>query len=174
MNKILYETSFIGNPKSFSTHIIDIIQAVGSLILIIYIIKKERSKKEEYSQDNGQYFLYMFKSAFLFVFALIWGVLSCLGVIGTIAGYREVVLGYKRGEYQEVEGIVENYTDSKTHTFTVNGVEFKVSEFVSTWGYTYRHNENVITGDGQHLKIRYIPGSSGSNRIVYIEEIADE
>lgn len=174
MNKILYETSFIGNPKSFSTHMIGIVESVVILILIILTIIKERSKKEEYSQDNGKYFLYMLKSAFLLIFAFAWTVFSFLYVVGTIEEYREVVLGYRKGEYREVEGIVENYTDSKMPTFTVNGVKFKISEYISTWGYTYRHNENVITGDGQQLKIRYIPSSSGSNSIVYIEEIVDE
>ena len=38
MNKILYETSFIGNPKSFSTHMIDIVQSVVILILIFFFI----------------------------------------------------------------------------------------------------------------------------------------
>lgn len=64
MNKILYEISVIGKPKSFSTHMIDIVQSVVILILIIYTIKRERSKKEEYSQDNGKYFLDMVKNVF--------------------------------------------------------------------------------------------------------------
>ncbi len=175
MNKILYEASYIGNPKSFLNYIVSVIESIVILIFVIYMIKQEKSVKEEYSGNKGKdYLLYKFKYNFLIVCAFIWGVISWFESGAAIMGYREVVLGYKRGEYREVEGIVEDYTDSKMHTFTVNGVEFMVSEFVSTWGYTYRRNENVITGDGQHLKIRYIPGSSGSNSIVYIEEIVDE
>ena len=168
MNKILYEASYIGNPKSFSFFIEDVIEAIMLLILVIvaiYTLKKERGVKEEYCE-------YALKHFFLTVFALFGGVFGLLYLVETILGYNEDILGYKRGEYREVEGFVEDYTDSKTHTFTVNGVEFKVSAYVQTWGYTYvKSDQNVITGDGQHLRIRYIPHSSGSNTIVYIEEI---
>ena len=168
MSKILYEASYIGNPKSFSFYIVDVIRAIMLLILVIvaiYTLKKERGVKEEYCE-------YALKHFSLTVFALFGGVFGLLYLVETILGYNEDILGYKRGEYREVEGFVEDYTDSKTHTFTVNGVEFTVSAYEQTWGYTYvKSDQNVITGDGQHLKIRYIPHSSGSNTIVYIEEI---
>ena len=74
-------------------------------------------------------------------------------------GYREDILGYKWGQYREVEGIVEDYSGSKVQTFTVNGVEFEISEYNATWGYSYWKGKNVITGDGQHLKIDIYPVS---------------
>ena len=105
----------------------------------------------------------------------ILGLSELLDVSNLVSKYGEIVLGYKRGEYREVEGIVEDYTDYKNNdTFTVNGVNFQISSVFYTWEYTYWKRKNVITGDGQHLKIRYIPSSYGSNSIVYIEEIADE
>ena len=93
-----------------------------------------------------------------------------MSTIGEIWAYKEIILGYKKGEYREVEGIVEDYRESKVDRFTVNGVEFEIPLYSLTWGYTYWHDENVITGDGQHLRIRYMP----PNFIVYIEEIVDE
>ncbi len=168
MPRVLYEASYIGNPKSFSFFIEDIIESIMILILVIvaiYTLKKESGVKEEYCG-------YALKHFSLTVFALFGGVFGLLYLVSTILNYNEEILEYKRGKYSEVEGFVEDYTDSKTHTFTVNGVEFEVSAFVQTWGYTYaKSDNNVITGDGQHLKIRYMPHSSGSNTIVYIEEI---
>lgn len=176
MNKILYEASYIGNSKSFYSSVVSVIESIGILIVIIviiYTLKKERDVEEEYrGNKDKEYFLYVFKYIFLSIFALIWGLGTLLELGGSILGYDEVILGYKRGKYREVEGFVEDYTDAKTHTFTVGGVEFTVSAYISTWGYTYwKSDQNVITGDGQHLRIRYIPRSSGSNTIVYIEEI---
>ena len=164
MNKILYEASYIGSPKCFSSHLIVTIWSIGVLILFIYGVKRERKLREDSS-------IYIWA----FIFALIWGWSSFSDIGESVSEYREVILGYKEGNYREVEGIVEDYTEHKNNdTFTVNEIEFEVSGIVSTWGYTFRRNENVITGDGQHLKIRYIPNSSGSNCIVYIEEIVDE
>lgn len=176
MNQVLYEASYIGNPKSFFGNIMDGMTSITILIVIIvtiYALKKERRVEEEYSGNKSKgYSLYVLKFFFLSLGAFIWGVYSLFAVGGTIWLYNKDILGYKRGEYREVEGFVEDYTDAKTHTFTVNGVEFKVSAYIKTWGYTYwKSDQNVITGDGQHLKIRYIPYSSGSNTIVYIEEI---
>lgn len=94
-------------------------------------------------------------------------------IILMIMNYNKTILGYKKGKYFEVEGIVENYEEhSHGYTFRVNGKKFKVSESnFADWGYSYwALDEDVITGDRQHLRIRYIPPDS----IVYIEEIVDE
>ena len=102
----------------------------------------------------------------------ILGLSELLDVSNLVSKYGEIVLGYKRGEYREVEGIVEDYTDYKNNdTFTVNGVNFQISSVFYTWEYTYWKGKNVITGDGQHLKIRYIPSSYGSNSIAFYLEI---
>ncbi len=174
MNKILYEASYIGSPKSLFDQLSSVITTIVLLILVLFMIKKARKEKETYSSNAGkEYFLYRFKYIFLSIFALILGLSGFVEVCGTISTYNEVILGYKRGEYREVEGIVEDYPPSgaKVQTFTVNGVEFQISEHRVTWGYTYWHGKNVITGNGQHLRIRYIPGS---NSIVYIEELAEK
>ncbi|MDE7197412.1 MAG: hypothetical protein K2O15_00855 [Lachnospiraceae bacterium] len=164
MNKILYEASYIGSPKCFSSHLIVTIWSIGFVMLLIYAVKRERKLRKDSSRYIG-----------FAIAALIWGWSGFSDIGESVSEYREVILGYKEGNYREVEGIVEDYTEHKNNdTFTVNGIEFEVSGIVSTWGYTFRRNENVITGDGQHLKIRYIPNSSGSNCIVYIEEIVDE
>ncbi len=178
MNRILYETSYIGNPKCFAGHLVDVIEIIGVLIIIICWFKQKKGEKEEYSESSGkEYFFYQIKSIGIFIFIFIWWIISLLDIDAFISGYRESVLGYMKGEYREIKGIVEDYTDTKNgYTFTIDGIEFEVSTIVHAydWGYTYGRNKNVITGDGQFLKIKYIPSSFGSNSIVYIEEIVDE
>lgn len=73
--------------------------------------------------------------------------------------------------FDVMEGIVEDYEEGikGDESFTINGVEFEVRRHAAAWGYTlFFTKDSVITGNGQHLRIRYIPTS---NSIVYIEEI---
>lgn len=151
MNKILYEASYIGSPKIFCDQLSSVILTIVFLILVLFMLKKARQEKETYSRNAGkEYFLYRFKYIFLSIFVLILGLSSFVEVCGTILTYDDIILGYKRGEYREIEGIVEDYPPSgaKVKTFTVNGVEFQISEYNVTWGYTYWHGKNVITGNG--------------------------
>ncbi len=169
MNKILYEASYIGSSRGFFTIVITTIGLILGFIGLIYIMKRE---KRLYSTSmTRERFAHMMSYIFFSIVAVIWGVFTLIMIMGLIVEYGQVILGYKGGEYREVEGKVENYIEhSNRYTFSVKEIEFKISGRYITWGYTYWHGKNVITGNGQHLRIRYIPGS---NSIVYIEEIAE-
>lgn len=162
MSRVLYEASYIGSPKGFFIIAIVVIGLILGLISLIYEIKREyRMNKTEES------FTHKVNYIFASICAVFWVIFTLIMFTGTILGYSRVILRYKRGNYREVEGIVEDYSGSKVYTFKVNGVEFEISGHNATWGYSYWQGENVITGDGQQLKIRYIPPDT----IVYIEEI---
>lgn len=173
MNQVLFEVSYIGCPKAFYEHVTSVLSSVIILAASVYWLKEEKSVKEKLSRSTiKEYFVNLYGRGFLTLFTIVWAIFCPLDIITTITGYYEDILGYKRGEYREVEGFVENYTEHKNGpTFTVDGVEFEASSAVSTWGYTYwKADQNVITGDGQHLRIRY----TAPHVILYIEEIAEE
>ncbi len=170
MNKILYEASYVGSSKGFfNIAMVIIMLALVCLSLVFKIRKLEREHSENREKGN---FLYRVGCALDYIGLAVFGTVGLVTIVSVIVVYGRVILGYKwRGEYREVEGVVEEYKDKPTYiTFAINGVKFDVSGYDLTWGYTYWHGENVITGEGQHLRIRYIP----PDFIVYIEEIADE
>lgn len=106
------------------------------------------------------------------VASIFWGMVLIWMLYILVTGYSEIILGYKSGNYREVEGSVEDYTKVREgEKFTINGVEFWVSHGI-TWGYTLSFTkDSVITGNGQHLRIRYLPGN---HTIVYIEQMIPE
>lgn len=75
-----------------------------------------------------------------------------------------------------IEGYVENYNplpaDGKgTENFEINGVYFAYNDAFATNGYnTTASNGGVITGNGQHLIIKYVTNEVGENIILYICE----
>ena len=91
---------------------------------------------------------------------------------------KKTVSAYKRGDYQIVEGYVENfhpmpYAGHSNESFEICGVCFFYSDFVIQQGYhNAKSHGGVITGDRQHLKVGYIYyGGNYGNIIVYIEEL---
>ena len=91
--------------------------------------------------------------------------------------YRGIIVPYERGDYQIVEGYVEDFhpmpqQGHDQESFTVEGVKFSYSDFVLQYGYhNARSRGGVITGNGQHLRIGYTRYSYLGNVIVYIEEL---
>lgn len=163
MNKILFEVSYIGSPSGF----FKIMVFAGIWIIGLTAGTKRRnisnttSSKINISLNRIEYIATFFLTVFF-----LWI------VIGLIITYGETILGYKMGEYKEVEGVVENYEKHPwRETFTVNNVEFETEGAAISWGYVWQNGKSVITGDGQHLRIRYIPGTKS---IVYIEQLKPE
>jgi len=92
--------------------------------------------------------------------------------------YRKVKIAYDNGEYEIVEGYVENfepmpYEGHAQESFDIEGVHFEYSDYTITTGYhNAKSHGGVIHGNGQHLKIGYVYyGSEHGNIIVYIEEM---
>ena len=154
MPKVLFEVSYIGSPKGFL--LIVWICAVSIFVWIGSIRDIKKAKKEN-SMCVG------------YVGVVLVGMVGSVTIVGRVVTYGRDILGYKWwGEYREVEGIVEDYTKTKNgYTFTIDGVEFEVSVAIPTWGYFYSHKTNVITENGQQLRIRY----TNPTTILYIEEI---
>ncbi len=110
--------------------------------------------------------------------AAIAALFCLLSVMIEVSGYKNVVQAYRNGDYETVEGFVEDfhpmpYEGHSMESFTIGGVEFEYSDYSITQGY---HNAlshgGVITGNGQHLRIGYVRAPlSGDNIIVYIEEL---
>jgi len=92
--------------------------------------------------------------------------------------YRTIKDIYDRGEYEIVEGYVENfvpmpYEGHADESFEINNVCFEYSDYTVMTGYhNAKSHGGVIRGDGQHLKIGYVYyGPEYGNIIVFIEEI---
>ena len=90
---------------------------------------------------------------------------------------RKAIALYRAGDFQTVEGAVENYVpkglwDRGDESFSVNGVLFSYCSDDLQPGYmrNYSHG-GVITGNGQRLKIDYIYDDHYGNVIVSIEEL---
>ena len=92
--------------------------------------------------------------------------------------HRTVQDAYSSGNYQTVEGYVENFDPMpaeghKQESFDVSGVHFSYSDYVIQPGYrNARAKGGVISGNGQHLRIGYLwYNEACGNIIVYIEEL---
>ena len=136
--------------------------------LLVFFMKTLRSKKELSGTVKLSYF---------------FGCVVCLVTIATVIFasvelirlYRGTVGAYRRGEYETVEGSVENFRyDNGEESFTVDGAGFSYDITKINFGY---HNaggaENLITGDGQRLRVGYVEYPSLGSVIVYIEELPE-
>ena len=164
---VLYEVYF-----QFDFIMIVPVLMLVSIILFPRIMDKamERTKEVKYNKKFVRIFC---------TFALIFVVLiGGLGYWGLFDMYQEVVGAYKDGDYEIVEGYVENfepmpYEGHAQESFDINGVHFEYSDYTLGVGYNNaKSHGGVIHGDGQHLKIGYVyHGPEHGNIIVYIEEI---
>ncbi len=100
-------------------------------------------------------------------------------IINEVVSYNQIIVAYENGNYDTVEGYVENfspmsYEGHSEESFNIKDIEFSYSDYVITQGYhnTASHG-GVITHNGQHLKIGYITDDfTEKNTIVYIEVIS--
>ncbi len=163
MNQILFEVNWIGSLRGFcSETVLCILFSVGLICQIRARNKLDRSKKK------GQ-FRYVIQTTSI----ISWGIITLLLIVAAREGYFDIIVAYKLGSYCEVEGIVEDFRiNDKSYDlyFTINDVAFSPGQTAS-WGYTlFMTNKSVIQGNGQYLKIRYIPYGT-DNTIVYIEQL---
>ena len=90
---------------------------------------------------------------------------------------QKVIALYRAGDYQTVEGAVENYNpkgfwDRGDESFSVDGILFSYCSDDMQPGYMRNHSHGgVITGNGQRLKIGYVYDDHYGNVIVSIEEL---
>ena len=159
MNRVLYEVNSIWNFYGLPLIILEICIFICSLILPLLkgvVIEKADRRKIGIGPPN------------------IFMVVTVIALIISVKGYAGTVIQYKRGNYIEIEGVVEEYHFTSTgrfpvETFMLDGVDFKCPDGV--WGYRPSWgNGGVVRGNGQHLRIRYI-SNKNEKVIVYIEQV---
>ena len=164
MNHVLYEVSSKYELLFFIPYIV-------MFLIAIFLLIRYKLDDNENLQNN-----IIFKR-FIGGFVCL-AVFSIFGLLGQIHMYNKIVKAYEQGNYQTVEGYVENFDPMpheghKHESFDINGVSFSYSDFAIQPGYhNAKSHGGVITGNGQHLKIGYVYyNSAEGNIIVYIEKL---
>lgn len=113
--------------------------------------------RERLSKNRPKWFVNVF-SWFFFSFAILWTLIAGLGI-----GFQQYQLrsDYARGDFDVVEGIVENfdpmpYEGHKSETFTVNGVKFSYSDYRVTPGFNNTASHGGPIREGLSVRISYI------------------
>lgn len=169
MNRILYEASF----RFHVMNLIPVFMLIWILLFPSIVDRVNRCLNLKYSVRRHSFNRAIIRVLFVFV-----SVILVITIIFEIDMTKKTVGAYKRGDYQIVEGYVENfhpmpYGGHSQESFEINGVLFSYSDFNSQQGYNKaKSHGGVITGDGQHLKIGYVYyGGTYGNIIIYIEEL---
>ena len=162
MGNVLYEVAYQYDFHAFIPLL---------MLILIPLLSKIEEKRYGKTHAKGKKIL----------LSVIWCfVLAITVLVGKhqITMYYTVTDAYKSGQYQIVEGYVENFDPMppeghKEESFEINGVHFSCSDYTVMTGYhNAKSKGGVITGDGQYLKVGYIYyDSSRGNIIVYIEEL---
>ncbi|MCH5262868.1 MAG: hypothetical protein J1F42_08140 [Lachnospiraceae bacterium] len=172
MNHVLYEASFEFHPA-----------LLIPIVMMIYIplfpsILKQRIDQKQKLDEKDYHYNEKFVKCFC-IGGFVWcAIFSIIVLLSQIDMYNKIVRVYKQGNYQIVEGYVENYDPMpygghKEESFNINGISFSYSDFSVQPGYhNAKSHGGVITGNGQHLKIGYVYyNSTKGNVIVYIEKL---
>ena len=167
MGTILYEASF----QFHFMYILPILFLIAFAIAPVIIIKTAKSKG---NKCNLNFLYIIFGCLFIYV-----ALFSAIIFVAHTHMYNHTVVAYEQGDYEIVEGYVENfdpmpYSGHKHESFEINGIKFEYSDYSVQFGYNNtKSHGGVITGNGQHLKIGYVEYSNSyyGNIIVYIEEL---
>ena len=166
MNHVLYEASFKMNPVLLTP----IFMMIG--IAVFPSLLKKRLKDQNYHY-NEKFVKWFCRGGLVYC-----TIFSIIILFSQIDMYNKIVRAYEQGNYQVVEGYVENFdpmpqSGHKKESFDIDGVPFSYSDFIVQQGYNNaKSHGGVITGDGQHLKIGYVfYNRTKGNVIVYIEKL---
>lgn len=169
MNNVLYEAA---SKFDFTFLAIPIIMLI--FISVFPIIIKKSYEGKDVKIDLKVVNVFCLVCA---LFVLLW---SAISLIAQWDMYDKTVGAYNRGEYEIVEGYVENfdpmpYGGHKNESFEIKGVKFSYSDYAIQPGYNNtKSHGGVIKENGQHLKIGYVYlNETHGNIIVYIEQIPD-
>lgn len=168
MGKVLYEVHFQFDPMMLVPVIMMVVFFWPPITRILF------SRIEEEESEVSRRFQYNLLTAgrcFLVVLVLIT-------IVAQVRMHSKTIGAYKSGEFEIVEGYVENfdpmpYSGHAHESFEIDGVYFEYSDYNHNAGYhNAKSHGGVITGDGQYLKVGYIYyNSTYGNVIVYIEEL---
>ena len=163
MNNILFEATF---------HL-DIMFLIP-VFMIIFILLFPKIWKNSW-KDKYTIISYKIVKIFCGCAAAYIFVITLILAFSTVSSYKTTVVAYEKGEYEVVEGYVENFvpmpSEGMDESFEINGVKFSYSDYNITFGYNNaKSHGGVIEGNGQHLKIGYVI-DNGENIIVCIEQL---
>lgn len=169
MGKVLYECHLHFELMDF----LPLIMLGTTILFFIFLIKNLKEK--------GSVPVLGIKIVKIFFSCMIMFecILISIVIIFQIDLYKKTVIAYQNGDYQIVEGYVENFDPMphgghKYETFEINGVKFGYSDYTSMIGYhNAKSHGGVITRNGQHFKIGYV-NYNHKNVIVYIEQYPDK
>ncbi len=162
-SRVLYEASFTFQPVW--------LLILAFLVIMPYAIVKNMKafqQKKSFDSITGLVFSIIGTLVILIVVALV--------LPDQIKMYENTVGAFKRGDYDVVEGYVENFhpmpkEGHDTESFYIDGVQFKYGYTVSFGYHKAKVDGGVITENGQHLRIGYTWHDWLGNVIVYIEEL---
>ena len=164
MNNILYEATF-----KFDLFLL--IPVVMMIFILFFPKILKATSEEKYTQVSYKVVKIFCACAFSFVL-----IFTSIVSLSQIDMYKNVVGAYKTGDYEIIEGYVQNfipmpYEGHSDESFEINGVKFAYSNYSIQSGYNNaKSHGGVIKGDGQHLKIGYV-SYNNENIIVYIEQL---
>ena len=162
MGKILYECHFEFDPMAV------ILFGVVLGAFLLSLISKKRSRKEDIMSIKRTKIM-------CWCFILFGIVTGCM----LVDMYKKTVIAYQNGDYQIVEGYVENFDPMphgghKHESFEIKGVKFEYSDFDIMIGYhNAKSHGGVIRSNGQYFKIGYVHYGN-ENIIVYIEKYPEK
>ena len=167
MGKIWYESHLHFELMDF----LPLIMLGTTIVLFIFLIKNLKEK--------GSVPVLGIKIVKIFFSGMI--IFECILIsivfFDQIDLYKKTVVAYQNGDYQIVEGYVENFermgkSGWLPEKFEINGVKFEYSDSRMIPGGYYRTKEDCLIANGQHLKVGYVYSGIGwGNVIVYIEEL---
>jgi len=118
------------------------------------------------------HFIYFLKVAGIFCILI-----TIHTTVLNIKDYSEKRNALANNQVYVIEGYTENYhprpfSGHDTESFEINGVRFEYPKSATINGYDIPAcYGGVITENGQHLLIKYVTESDGSNTILFIQKI---
>lgn len=187
MENVLYELHY-----EFSTFMICafLILTAFFVFILCWFHRKDSKAGKEYGSVQlfrGKKLTINQEKKFIAVFLIVMLLIAGVLVFANWKTYDSLNEKYEAGKYEEVYGCVEAFVGGikfgrgkeSRDFFNINGIEFSINpNSLLPAGYTkIRDNGGVITGDGQHLHIKYINryvGNVVERYIVYIAEIEEK
>lgn len=170
MNGVLYECQY----EFHFMFLMPLIMLVATIIISVLHVNDLKRKSNQLDNVLAVRIVKIFYGG-LILFEIIVLVLEIRTQIDL---YKKTVVAYQNGDYQIVEGYVENFEPMgkggyPPEKFEINGVRFEYATHKIVPGYHKGETQgDFILGDGQHLKIGYIYYGYGyDNIIIYIEAL---
>lgn len=175
METVLYEYTF-----NFENICLCFIPLVIGVVFLANSIKQARQKAKNKGWDGFvdsffKYVGFVVGPLCIFLFFTIF--------IGVLFEHKDYVELIDNNEVCVIEGYVEEYhpmpyEGHDTEHFEINGVYFEYSDYIMVNGYNISASHGgVVTHNGQHLRIKYIPNEYDgvtNNAIIYIAQIGNE